>query len=256
MVCGWRGAELKPEAQWVLDLGSGVGSVGLTALWRLPEAARLVMVEAQEASVRLARKSVEANGLEERVRIVHGDLREFRESGFDLVTGSPPYFRPGNAVASPNSQRAHCRLELRGGVDEYCEAAARCLKPGGVFVFVMAAADTRCEEAPRRAGLDVIERYDFAFKRGRAPHISTIACRLRRRDEVMLPPRRDVVMTLREADGRRSVEYRSWQVLMQQQQVSVAPPDCRRRSHEEIITLVRGFLTWVEYSHHHRIADR
>jgi hypothetical protein len=28
---------------------------------------------------------------------------------------------------SPNSQRAHCRFELRGGVEDYAQAAARAL---------------------------------------------------------------------------------------------------------------------------------
>ena len=57
----------------VLDLGSGIGSVGMIAAWRLP-GARIVTIEAQDESVRLARKSVAYNGLESRYEIRHGDF--------------------------------------------------------------------------------------------------------------------------------------------------------------------------------------
>lgn len=43
-----------PSARTILDLGSGVGTVGMIAAWRLP-GARLVAVEAQEESVVLAK---------------------------------------------------------------------------------------------------------------------------------------------------------------------------------------------------------
>src|SRR3954470_2970819 len=83
-----------PRAETALDLGSGIGTVGMIAAWRLP-GARLVTVEAQEESVRLARKSVQWSGLTERCEIRHGDFRERGvlrdEERFDLVLGSPPY---------------------------------------------------------------------------------------------------------------------------------------------------------------------
>jgi 16S rRNA G1207 methylase RsmC len=42
----------------VLDLGSGIGSVALAAAWRLPRRTSSRFSEAQERSVRLARKTV------------------------------------------------------------------------------------------------------------------------------------------------------------------------------------------------------
>ncbi|MDP9361061.1 MAG: hypothetical protein M3P29_06370 [Acidobacteriota bacterium] len=68
---------------------SGIGSVALLAAWRLP-GARFCTTEAQEMSVRLARKSIQYNGLESRFTVCAGDLRDAailaNEAPFDLVT--------------------------------------------------------------------------------------------------------------------------------------------------------------------------
>jgi hypothetical protein len=71
VLTAWYGTMCCPAARSVLDLGSGVGAVGMIAAWRLP-GARFVTVEAQAESVRLARKSARWNGLEDRYEIRHG----------------------------------------------------------------------------------------------------------------------------------------------------------------------------------------
>lgn len=183
LACAWRASLAAPQARRVLDLGCGVGSVGLSTLYRLPADATLVAVEAQEVSAGLARRTVALNGLSDRVRVVHGDLRDatvldgVAEPGsFELVTGSPPYKPLGTGVVSPVPQRAGARMELRGSVYDYCRAAARWLAPGGRFCFVMIADDPRTEDAPIQAGLRVIERWDYVFAAGRAPLIATLVC--------------------------------------------------------------------------------
>src|SRR5262245_65965690 len=65
VLTAWYGTTWAPSAARVLDLGSGIGSVGMIAGWRL-QGARVVTVEAQEESVRLARTSAAYNGLEPR----------------------------------------------------------------------------------------------------------------------------------------------------------------------------------------------
>lgn len=211
-LCAWRAAEWRPEARELLDLGSGIGSVGLSTLWRMKHStARLVMVEAQAVSTRLARRSIALNGLEARVSVVEQDLRDFEcDHHFDLITGSPPYFPASQAIASDHSQKAHCRLELRGGVDDYCAAAAQLLAIDGVFVFVMAASDARCMTSPKKHGLAVVERYDFKFKDdGRCPHVCVTVCskQVARVSQFQL--------ILRDEHGERTLEYRSWQEYMQ-----------------------------------------
>lgn len=180
LVTAWRASRAVPQARRYLDMGCGIGSVGLSTLHHLPPDARLTGIEAQEVSVGLARKSVAYNQLAGRVEILHGDLRDEQVlpegQQFDLITGSPPYIPEGKGVLSPVPQRAAARMELRGSVFDYCRAARRWMAPGARFCFVMASADPRTEAAPHAAGLVVVERWEYVFRYGRAPHIATLVC--------------------------------------------------------------------------------
>jgi tRNA1(Val) A37 N6-methylase TrmN6 len=139
VLTAWYGTSWCPCARTVLDLGSGIGAVGMIAAWRLT-GARFVTVEAQEDSVRLARKSAQWNGLTERYEIRQGDFRERGvlrdDERFDLVLGSPPYFRPGSGLEGDHPQKIACRFEMRGDIADYCSTAARHLEGGGVFACV------------------------------------------------------------------------------------------------------------------------
>lgn len=216
LVTAWRASRTMPDATTVLDLGCGIGSVGLSTLYHLGPDARLVGIEAQEESAALARRSVALNGLEDRVQIVHGDLRDTGvlpiESKFSLITGSPPYVPVGTGLVSSNAQRAGARIELRGSVFDYCRAAERWLAPGGRFCFVMLAADPRTEAAPVAAGLTVVERWEYVFGRGRRPHIATMVCA--HADEVAGVERATGELVIRGPDGEWTPDYERFRVEM------------------------------------------
>lgn len=176
VLTAWYGTSWCPRAEKVLDLGSGIGSVGMIAAWRLP-GARLVTVEAQETSVRLATKSARYNGLETRYEIRTGDFRRpdviHAEERFDLILGSPPYFPLTAGVHGDHPQKVACRFESRGTMADYCDVAARHLDWGGLFacVFVEDQAE-RVATAARQAGLTIVRRRPVIFKEGEAPLIS------------------------------------------------------------------------------------
>ena len=216
LVCAWRASLARPEARRLLDIGAGVGSVGLCTLARVHPEATLVAVEAQEISVGLYLKTIAHNGLEGRVSLHHGDLRDAsvlpEDARFELITGSPPYVPVGSGVISPHPQKAGARMELRGSVFDYCRAARRWLAPGGRFAFVMLSGDPRTEAAPVEAGLAVVERWDVVFGADREPHIATLVCA--RGDEPDLPERVSGTLTVRGADGEHTDEYRAFQYQM------------------------------------------
>jgi tRNA1(Val) A37 N6-methylase TrmN6 len=178
ILTAWYGTSWCPTARTALDLGSGIGTVGMICAWRLP-GARFVTIEAQPESARLARKSALYNGLAERYEVRVGD---FREPGavragetFDLITGSPPYFPPDAGVKSGHPQRLACRFEIRGTVADYCAAAARHLAAGGFFACVFpseAAQLARLEAGAATAGLTIVRRRPVVFREGEEPLIS------------------------------------------------------------------------------------
>jgi tRNA1(Val) A37 N6-methylase TrmN6 len=208
--CGFFAAESAPHARRLLDLGSGVGSVGLITLWRSSPEATLTCVEAQSLSHDLCRRTIARNELDDRVELILEDLRQFDGNhGYDLITGSPPYFAPEDGVASPHDQRAFCRLEFRGGLDDYCACASRALSNGGTFAFVMAAQDPRCESAPAQHGFGILRRVDVVFKAGRRPHICVCVCA--RLGDARLSHPRTETLVLRDGEGKRTRAYRIWQ---------------------------------------------
>lgn len=176
ILAAWYGTSWCPSARTVLDLGSGIGSVGMVAAWRL-QGARFVTVEAQEQSVALARKSAAYNGLVGRYEIRQGDFREEKalhaSEKFDLVLGSPPYFPMDSGEHGEHPQKIACRFEMRGAIADYCLAAAKHLELGGWFacVFPMnpAAQLKRVEEGAAQAGLSIVRRRPVVLKEGEAP---------------------------------------------------------------------------------------
>src|ERR1035437_7032173 len=139
ILTAWYGTTWCPTARTALDLGSGIGTVGMICAWRL-SGAKFVAVEAQSESVALAKKSACYNGLTDRYEIREGDFRVPNilraEKKFDLIPGSPPYFPPDASVKSEHPQKLACRFELRGTVADYCTTAAKHLASGGFFACV------------------------------------------------------------------------------------------------------------------------
>lgn len=176
VLTAWYGTSWAPCPRSVLDLGSGIGTVGMIAAWRLP-GARFVTVEAQADSVRLAQKSARWNGLEDRYEIRLGDFRQpgvvRPEETFDLVLGSPPYFPPGSGVEADHPQKIACRFEMRGNIADYCAAAARHLARGGLFACVFpvnpAEQKRRLEEGAAENGLAMVRWRPVVLREGEPP---------------------------------------------------------------------------------------
>jgi len=179
LLTAWYGTCWCPTARTALDLGSGIGAVGMVCAWRLP-GARFVTVEAQVESVALAKKSASYNGLTDRYEIRTGDFREpgvlHPEEHFDLITGSPPYFPLDAGVKSEHPQKVACRFEVRGTVANYCTAAAQHLAPGGWFTCVFqiepAAQLARVQAAAQAAGLVIVRQRPVIFREGEPPLIA------------------------------------------------------------------------------------
>ena len=154
-----------------LDLGCGVGSVGMLLLWHFP-GLRLVGIEAQTTSVELARRSARYNGVADRADIRWGDLRTpgllagFER--FDLVTGSPPYLVAGEGRRSDRPQRGSCRFEDRGGIGDYLQTTAAHLAPDGLVTWVHATRYTDANlRAAQAAGLSSVVFRRVVFREGR-----------------------------------------------------------------------------------------
>jgi tRNA1Val (adenine37-N6)-methyltransferase len=190
----------RPDAERVLDLGCGLGSVLLLLAWSLPSA-ELAGIEAQAMSFALLERNVARSGFAARVQILHGDLRdptlpERVRAPFDLITGTPPYFPATAALDAEDEQRAFARIEYRGGVEAYIVAARPLLSPTGSLVVCGDARSTeRTTSAARAVGLYVRARTDVVARAGLLPLFSVWTLGFAQ------DPLAVTILTLREADG-------------------------------------------------------
>lgn len=197
-----------------LDLGTGIGSVGLFVVWKYPQL-QLTGIEAQARSLSLARRSARYNGVADRTRYMEGDLRDVAGTAgtFELVTGSPPYWDREDGTVSDAPQKGPCRFEFRGGLEGYCEAARAALAPGGVFVVVFDGRQRpRLEAAATGAGLEIFRLREVVSREGDPPLIVVAA--MTREGEAPQGRMDEPSLLVRDAEGKRSDAFRALREAM------------------------------------------
>jgi tRNA1Val (adenine37-N6)-methyltransferase len=179
VLTAWYALHVSPPVSEHLDLGTGIGTVGLLTLWGMGSAARLTCVEAQEISYRLLQSNLDLNGIRHRVDCTLGDLRDLSlDKKFPLITGSPPYFPEGSGVIPQDSQKAHARFELRGDVSDYARAAVRHLAPDGWFVLCFPSRQKqRAVDGINASGLRIVSQRDVIPRETLEPLFTLFACR-------------------------------------------------------------------------------
>ncbi len=123
----------------VLDMGTGTGIIPIL-MEAKTEASRFVGLEIQEESAEMARRSVALNGLEEKITIVTGDIKEagslFDAASFDVITCNPPYMIGQHGLVNPEDAKAIARHEILCTLEDVIAQTAILLKPGGNFFMV------------------------------------------------------------------------------------------------------------------------
>ena len=196
----WYALQKSPKAEKALDLGAGVGTVGLAVLWGLAQEASLTCVEAQEVSFALLEANIKCNGVSDRVTAIHADLRDLHlDVRFSLITGSPPYFPQENGTLPKDSQKAHARFELRGHVGDYAEAAKRHLTPDGVFVYCFPFQQkARGLELVEKTGFKIVSVREVVPMKSKAPLFSLYSAKL----ECSEPTVQEPALIVAHADGK------------------------------------------------------
>ena len=123
----------------VLDLGTGTGIIPIL-MSALTESSHLTALEIQEESADMAGRSVRLNGLEDKITIVRGDIKEagsiFSRASFDVITCNPPYLQDDHGIVNPSDAKAIARHEMLCTLEDVISASEILLKPGGHFYMV------------------------------------------------------------------------------------------------------------------------
>ncbi|MGH1375452.1 MAG: tRNA1(Val) (adenine(37)-N6)-methyltransferase [Alphaproteobacteria bacterium] len=106
---------IKP-GQSILDLGCGVGSAGLCALYRV-EDTTLNGVDVQPCHVDIATKNAAQNDMSKRAQFVCADIRETLDlPTYHHVICNPPYYEYGMHIHSPSDAKAKAMGHTEGDI--------------------------------------------------------------------------------------------------------------------------------------------
>jgi tRNA1(Val) A37 N6-methylase TrmN6 len=130
----------------IVDVGAGVGAVGLALAQRNPLAS-VDLVELDPELAALAKGNAERNGLQARTRVLRLDVlnaRERREAGLpesaSCVVTNPPFFDAKTVRASPDEGKARAHVlasdEAGATLADWIQASLAMLAPGGRFVMI------------------------------------------------------------------------------------------------------------------------
>ena len=125
----------------VAELGTATAIIPLLVT-ATAEVRGMVGVEVQSKLVLRAQRNIELNFLQEKVRILWADVRcvvsekLLPHESFDVVLTNPPYRRAGTGRIAPDDERAACRHELHGGLDDFLACAYYLLRNGGRFCLI------------------------------------------------------------------------------------------------------------------------
>jgi tRNA1(Val) A37 N6-methylase TrmN6 len=127
----------------IVDVGAGVGAVGLALAQRNPLAS-VDLVEIDPELARLAESNAARNGLQARTRVLRLDaLNPGERRAIGLADGSvacvvtnPPFFDARAVRASPDEGKARAHVLPRATLAEWIQASLAILAPGGRFVMI------------------------------------------------------------------------------------------------------------------------
>ena len=133
------GFAMAKKGEKVLDLGTGTGIIPIL-MEAKTEARHFKALEIQKESAEMARRSVALNGLENKIEIVDGDIKEaskiFGGAAFNVVTTNPPYMTESHGVQNPEEPKAIARHEIKCSLEDVIRESAKVLVPGGRFYMV------------------------------------------------------------------------------------------------------------------------
>ena len=130
----------------IVDVGAGVGAVGLALAERNPLAS-VDLVEIDPKLAQLAEANAARNGLEARTRVLRLDAlnsKERREAGLaesaGCVVTNPPFFDAHAVRVSPDAGKARAHVlghaEASATLANWIQACLAMLAPGGRFLMI------------------------------------------------------------------------------------------------------------------------
>lgn len=128
----------------VLDVGAGVGVVGLCVAHRLA-GVHVTLIERDARLAALARRNVERNGFGARAHVIEADVLQplgaspelvAAAESFDHAVSNPPFLVEGRGTLSGDPVKARANAMSEGALDRWARFMAAMLRPGGGLAMI------------------------------------------------------------------------------------------------------------------------
>lgn len=123
----------------VIDLGTGTGIINILLSGKT-NATELVGVEVQEEVADMAKRSIELNNLENKIKIINKNILELKnqydKGYFDVVVTNPPYKKLNTGLINEESKKMISRHEITASLRDFIHISSYLLKDYGEFFMV------------------------------------------------------------------------------------------------------------------------
>ena len=147
------------DVKKIVDFGTNNAAIPLILSRRTNKP--IIGVEIQKEAVELAKKNITLNNLDDQIKIVHSDIKEFVNDSIKvgLVVCNPPFFKVDeDSNLNDNEFLTIARHEIKINLEEIIKSAAKILDNRGKFAMV---------HRPQRMIeiLNLMQKYDIEPKR-------------------------------------------------------------------------------------------
>ncbi len=119
-----------------LELGGGSGIISMLIAVR-EKCEHMDVCEIQEEYSDLITRNIELNGLGDKIKAVHCDIRELNANeNMDIVVSNPPYMKADSGRSNAHDAKNIARHEIHGDIYDFSAAASHALKYGGSYFAV------------------------------------------------------------------------------------------------------------------------
>ena len=123
----------------VIDLGTGTGIINILLSGKT-KASEFIGVEIQEEVAEMAKRSIELNKLENKIKIINENIlnlkKLYKQKSFDVVVTNPPYKKLNTGLVNDKNKKVISRHEITASLEDFINSASYLLKDYGEFYMV------------------------------------------------------------------------------------------------------------------------
>ena len=123
----------------VLDIGTGTGIISILLAGKT-NAQEIIGIEVQEEVSEMAKRSVELNGLQDKIKIINDNIlnieKYFSNDYFDSIVTNPPYQKNNTGLKNENKKQLISRHEVLCSLEDIISKSFKVLKDNGQLFMV------------------------------------------------------------------------------------------------------------------------